>query len=261
MVKAIFFDIDGTLVSFKTHRMSENLKETLHKLQANGVKLFISSGRSRLEMNNLDGFPFDGYVAMNGAETTLGGEVIDSHPLPEATSLQVAEIAEREKVSCWVFADNVAGINHASPQAMEIAEMINLRPPCFLDLRQVAENHTVYEYTIFFDDEQARRLLYPVLKNVSYTRWHPYFLDIVAEGLSKSYGAARILERIGVTREECMAFGDGGNDIPIIEYAGIGVAMGNATDDVKAAADYVTDTVDEDGIVTALQRFGVIRET
>ena len=161
-------------------------------------------------------------------------------------------------MSCWVFADNVAGINHASPQAMEIAEMINLRPPCFLDLRQVAENHTVYEYTIFFDDEQARRLLYPVLKNVSYTRWHPYFLDIVPEGLSKSYGAARILERIGVTREECMAFGDGGNDIPIIEYAGIGVAMGNATDDVKAAADYVTDTVDEDGVVTALERFGVL---
>ena len=55
-----------------------------------------------------------------------------------------------------------------------------------------------------------------------------------------------------------MAFGDGGNDIPIIEYAGIGVAMGNATDDVKAAADYVTDTVDEDGVVTALQRFGVL---
>ena len=237
MIKAIFFDIDGTLVSFKTHRMSENLKERLHELQAKGVKLFISSGRARLVMNNLDGFPFDGYVAMNGAETTLDGEVIDSHPLPEATSLQVAEIAEREKVSCWV---------------------INLRPPCFLDLQQVAENHTVYEYTIFFDDEQARRLLYPVLKNVSYTRWHPYFLDIVPEGLSKSYGAARILERIGVTREECMAFGDGGNDIPIIEYAGIGVAMGNATDDVKAAADYVTDTVDEDGIVTALQHFGVL---
>ena len=61
-----------------------------------------------------------------------------------------------------------------------------------------------------------------------------------------------------MTREKCMAFGDGGNDIPIIEYAGIGVAMGNATDDVKAAADYVTDTVDEDGIVTALQRFGVL---
>lgn len=55
-----------------------------------------------------------------------------------------------------------------------------------------------------------------------------------------------------------MAFGDGGNDIPIIEYAGTGVAMGNATDDVKAAADYVADTVDEDGIVTALQHFGVL---
>ena len=258
MVKAIFFDIDGTLVSFKTHRMSENLKETLHKLQANGVKLFISSGRSRLVMDNLDDFPFDGYVAMNGAETTLGGEVIDSHPLPKETAMQVAEIAEREKVPCWVFAEDVAGINCSNDRALEISALTNLRPENFLDLKEVASNHTVYEYSIFFDEEQERRLLHPVLKNVGYTRWHPYFMDIVPEGLSKSYGAARILERIGVTREECMAFGDGGNDIPIIEYAGIGVAMGNAADDVKAAADYVTDTVDEDGVVTALQRFGVL---
>lgn len=261
MIKAIFFDIDGTLVSFNTHRMSERLKECLHKLHSKGIKLFISSGRARLVMNNLDGFPFDGYVAMNGAETTLNGEVIDSHPLSREVSLQVAEIAERENVSCWVFADNIAGINHSSPEALEVAGQINLYPPCFLDLSEVARNHTVYEYTIFFDEERERRLLHPVLKDVSYTRWHPYFLDIVPEGLSKSYGASKILERIGATREECIAFGDGGNDIPIIEYAGIGVAMGNATDDVKAAADYVTDTVDEDGIISALEHFGVISET
>ena len=258
MIKAIFFDIDGTLVSFNTHRMSENLKETLRKLQAAGVKLFISSGRARLVMNNLDGYPFDGYVEMNGAKTTLGNEVIDSHPLPEEVSLQVAEIAGRENVSCWVFADTIAGINFSSTKAIEVADQLNLHPSSFLDLSQVAKEHTVYEYTIFLDEEQAARLLFPVLKNVAYTRWHPYFLDIVPEGLSKAYGAARILERIGVSREECMAFGDGGNDIPIIEYAGTGVAMGNATDDVKAAADYVADTVDEDGIVTALQHFGVL---
>lgn len=258
MVKAIFFDIDGTLVSFNTHRMSEYLKEKLHELQAKGVKLFISSGRARLVMNNLDDYPFDGYVEMNGAKTTLGEEVIDSHPLSRETSLQIAAIAERENVSCWVFADTVAGINHGSPQANEVADMINLHPDHFLDLPQIAREHTVYEYTIFFDDEQASRLLFPILKDVAYTRWHPYFLDIVPEGLSKSYGASKILERIGVKREECMAFGDGGNDIPIIEYAGIGVAMGNATDDVKAVADYVTDTVDEDGIVTALEHFGVL---
>ncbi len=258
MIKAIFFDIDGTLVSFKTHRMSDNLKETLRKLQERGVKLFISSGRAKLVMNNLDDYPFDGYVEMNGAKTTFGGVVIDEHPLPKDAAFMVPEIAGRENVSCWVFADTIAGINHASPHSAEVADMLNLHPSHFLDLAQVAREHTVYEYTIFFDDEQARRLLYPVLKDVSYTRWHPYFLDIVPQGLSKSYGASKMLEHIGVAREECMAFGDGGNDIPIIEYAGIGVAMGNATDDVKAAADYVTDSVDEDGIVSALRHFGVI---
>ena len=258
MVKAIFFDIDGTLVSFNTHRMSEHLKEKLHELQAKGVKLFISSGRARLVMNNLDDFPFDGYVEMNGAKTTLGEEVIDSHPMHKETSMQIAEIAETHNVSCWVFADTVAGINHVSEHAIEVENMLNLHPSGFLDLCKVAREHQVYEYTIFFDEGQEKRLLRPVLKDVTYSRWHPYFIDVVPEGLSKSYGASKILEHIGVKREECMAFGDGGNDIPIIEYAGIGVAMGNATDDVKAVADYVTDTVDEDGIVTALEHFGVI---
>lgn len=258
MIKAVFFDIDGTLVSFKTHRMSDNLKEKLHELQAKGVKLFISTGRSRLIINNLDGFPFDGYVAMNGAETTLGGEVIDSHPLPKAAAVKVADLVSRLNVSCWIFGETAAGINFESPHTREVSASLQLFPERFYDLRKTVEEQKVYEYTIFLTEEEERKYLHPVIEGTCYTRWHPYFLDIVPEGLSKSYGASKILERLGISREECMAFGDGGNDIPIIEYAGTGVAMGNATPDVKAVADYVTDSVDEDGIVTALQHFGVL---
>ena len=69
MIKALFFDIDGTLVGFRTHRMTDSLKECLYELRAKGVKLFISSGRHILVMNNLEDFPFDGYIAMNGAMT------------------------------------------------------------------------------------------------------------------------------------------------------------------------------------------------
>ena len=258
MVKAIFFDIDGTLVSFKTHRMSGNLKEKLHELQDKGVKLFISTGRSRLIINNLDNFPFDGYVAMNGAETTLGGEVIDSHPLPKAAAVKVADLASQLNVPCWIFGETAAGINFESPHTREVSASLQLFPERFYDLRKTVEEQKVYEYTIFLTEEEERKYLHPVIEGTCYTRWHPYFLDIVPEGLSKSYGASKILERLGISREECMAFGDGGNDIPIIEYAGVGVAMGNATPDVKAVADYVTDSVDDDGIVTALRHFGVL---
>ncbi len=258
MIKAIFFDIDGTLVSFKTHRMSGNLRKRLHELQANGVKLFVSTGRSRLIINNLDDFPFDGYVAMNGAETTLGGEVIDSHPLPKAAAARVADLAAECKVPCWIFGETAAGLNFENDRTREVSASLQLFPNRFYDFHKVIEDQKVYEYTIYFTEEEERKYLYPVIEGTCYTRWHPYFLDIVPEGLSKSYGASRILERLGISREECMAFGDGGNDIPIIEYAGTGVAMGNATPDVKSVADYVTDSVDEDGVVTALQHFGVL---
>ena len=97
MIKALFFDIDGTLVGFDTHRMSDKLKECLNELRAKGVKLFISSGRHTLVMDNLESFPFDGYIAMNGVLTILGGETIDSHPLPKEISLQVGHFAGRPR--------------------------------------------------------------------------------------------------------------------------------------------------------------------
>ena len=69
---------------------------------------------------------------------------------------------------------------------------------------------------------------------------------------------AKILEYFGISRDECMAFGDGGNDIPMLEYAGVGVAMGNAKEDVQAKADFITKSVDDDGVAYALRHYGLI---
>lgn len=258
MIKALFFDIDGTLVSFGAPGMSETLKDSLHELRARGVKLFISSGRHVLVMNNIDNFPFDGYIAMNGALTILDGEVIDHHPLQKDLSLKIAGITREMNVACWAFADTVCGINFENELTREVSRTLNFFPESYLDLEEVAREHDVYQYTMYMSVEEERKYLHPVLQGVEYPRWHPYFADIVPGGLSKSYGASRILERIGVEPGECMAFGDGGNDIPMLRYAGIGVAMANAPDEVKAAAGYVTDSVDDDGVVSALERFGVL---
>ncbi|MBQ6254809.1 MAG: Cof-type HAD-IIB family hydrolase [Bacteroidales bacterium] len=258
MIKAIFFDIDGTLVSFGAPGMSDPLRDCLDELRAKGVKLFISSGRHVLVMNNINDYPFDGYIAMNGALTIFEGEVIDHHPLPVDISLQIARMTRERRVPCWSFADTVCGINFEDERTREVSRTLNFFPDRFLDLEEVARRHKVYQYTMYMTVEEERKYLHPVLKGVEYPRWHPYFADIVPGGLSKSYGASLIMERIGVGPEECMAFGDGGNDIPMLRHVGTGVAMANAPDEVKAAADYVTGPVDEDGVVTALRHFGVI---
>ncbi len=258
MTKAIFFDIDGTLVSFQTHRMSDRLKDALREAQASGVKLIIASGRPLTTMNNLEGYPFDGYIAMNGVLTYLGGEVIDEHPIPKETALKAARFADERRIPCWVFTKDIAAVNLMNKVSTDFAAQINCFPEKFVDLEKVAEEEAVFEYSLFVDEKEEMQDLRPLLEGVEYPRWHPDFTDIVCAGISKAYGIRKVLERLGAAPEECMGFGDGGNDIPMLEYVGTGVAMGNAADEVKAAADYVTDTVDEDGIVTALRHFGII---
>ncbi|MCQ2251393.1 MAG: HAD-IIB family hydrolase, partial [Bacteroidales bacterium] len=84
------------------------------------------------------------------------------------------------------------------------------------------------------------------------------FTDITDQSADKGTGLEKMAEYLGLKIEETMSFGDGGNDIPIIKRAGIGVVMGNATDEVKQFADYVTTSVDEDGVFNALRHFNVI---
>ena len=89
-------------------------------------------------------------------------------------------------------------------------------------------------------------------------RWNPNFTDITVRGADKGHALRLMAAHEGLDISECIAFGDGGNDIPILKTAGIGVAMGNAADNVKAAADYVTTHVDDNGIANAVRHFGAI---
>ena len=84
-------------------------------------------------------------------------------------------------------------------------------------------------------------------------RWHPDFADITMKSADKGMGLSAIIARHGIKPEETMAFGDGGNDMSIIRKAGVGIAMGNANEPLKNAADYITDSVDEDGLYKALE--------
>ena len=97
-----------------------------------------------------------------------------------------------------------------------------------------------------------------VLKNSAASRWHFSFADVNPKCSGKNVGIDKIIEYYSIDLSETIAFGDGGNDISMIKHAAIGVAMGNANDDVKEVADYVTDSVDEDGIYNALKHFNLI---
>ena len=115
----------------------------------------------------------------------------------------------------------------------------------------------IYQAITFLDRDNEHLLLdrAPHLKT---TRWHPHFLDVIPPTGGKDKGMDAILEHFGIPVEESMAFGDGENDLSMLVHAGIGVAMGTASDEVKRQSDWDTASVDEDGIVKALQHFQVL---
>ena len=123
-------------------------------------------------------------------------------------------------------------------------------------LEQVLEQD-ILQMTPFFLPDYERQLMAQLPHCIS-GRWHPEFTDITANGADKGKGILAIARHEGLDAADTIAFGDGGNDMSMIRQAGIGIAMGNATSELKQQADYVTTTVDEDGILNALRHYGIV---
>ena len=189
MIKAIFFDIDGTLVSFNTHRISETTLDVLYRLKAGGVKLFIASGRHLLIMDNLSGFPFDGYVCMNGSLVFDRGEMIYIHPMDREDAASVVDLTERENIPCVAFAEKEIVLNCRNELTDRVFDMIHLPSPKPVSFAPFREK-PVCQFTIFVDKEKEEKYLLPVLKHSVTARWHPEFTDIDPEDITAiSYDA------------------------------------------------------------------------
>ena len=257
MIKAVFFDIDGTLVSFKTHRVPDSTKRAIAALRAKGVRVFVASGRQLLAINNLEDLQFDGYVTLNGGYCIVGERVIYKHSMPsEDMASLVQYMEERENFPCIFVHENTFCINYTDERTDEVFRLLNFPQPPSLSLREAAKGE-IFQLVAFFTKEQEKAIM-AVMPHCEATRWNPLFSDVIPKGSSKQVGVDKMLDYFGISLEESMAFGDGGNDVLMLKHVGIGVAMGNAEDEVKQAADYVTDSVDEDGIEKALRHFGVI---
>lgn len=261
MIKALFFDIDGTLVSFKTHDVPQSAIVALTAAKKKGIKIFISSGRPKVIMNNLGQLEerglIDGYVSMNGAYCFVGDEVIDQHHIPHASAVAIARYAEHEKVPCIFVGAHDIKVHHCNKMVEEI--FYNHLHVNKIEETTIEEatSQRLYQITPFINQKQEDYIVRQV-SGCSGERWHPAFTDITATGCDKRHGVELMAQHFGIEQNEVMCFGDGGNDISMLQYAAIGVAMGNAEDFVKQEADYITDAIDNDGVYNALLHFGII---
>ena len=260
MKYALFFDIDGTLVSFKTHDIPASTIFALTQAKANGHKVFIATGRPPLIITNLGAIEhlIDGYVTINGALCFASGKEIRCRNISTDEVQLVVHDAQEKSYGLIVIGEKDVAVLDPKGEVDSIfrselaVENLNLAKPLDLVLGQ-----RILQLTAFFSADYESRLMKRVPGCTS-GRWHPAFTDITAKGADKGEGIKAMAGCLGFDARNTIAFGDGGNDASMIKAAGIGVAMGNALESLKQAADYTTTSVDDDGVLNALRHFSLI---
>ena len=256
MIKAAFFDIDGTLLSFKTHQVSPGIVRAFSALHEQGVFTFIASGRPKVLIPDMP-VSFDGYVTMNGGYCFVGDKVLLSNPIPQDETDRWLHYAQDNNLCTMLFTEHQMAISSLTdPVANGIHDQLQFEMPPLVPIDQMFGSE-VYQIIAVMPAERDAEVL-DLLPYCRLPRWHPQFSDLVHMDNSTAVGIESVLKHFGIGREECIAFGDGGNDIEMLEYCGIGVAMGNADDKVKSHADYVTTSVDEEGIEQAFKALHII---
>ena len=256
MIKAAFFDIDGTLLSFKTHLVSPGTIQAFEELHRQGIHTFISSGRPKVLIPPMP-VGFDGYVTMNGGYCFVGDQVLLRNPIPQQETDRWLQYAEQENLCTMIFTEHEMFVNtHSDHVANAIRNQLEFQMPPLLPTQQMMGRET-FQVIAIMPAERDNDVL-QMLPHCRLPRWHPQFSDLVNADNSKATGIDSILHHYGIDRNECIGFGDGGNDIEMLDFCGIGVAMGNADDNVKAHADYVTTSVDDEGIANALRQLHII---
>ena len=258
--KLIVLDLDGTLTNSKKEISSRN-RETLIRIQEQGIRLVLASGRptygivplaNKLRMNEFGGF----ILSYNG------GEIINW----ETKEMMYENVLPNEVVPVLYEC-------HLSILTYDGAEIVteNSQDPyvqkeAFLNKMAIRETNDfltditlpVAKCLIVGDAGKLipveSELCIRLQGKINVFRSEPYFLELVPQGIDKALSLSVLLENIGMTREEVIAIGDGYNDLSMIKFAGMGIAMGNAQEPVKKAADYITLTNEEDGVAEAIER-------
>lgn len=260
MIRAAFFDIDGTLVSFKTHKIPQSAVDAIKTFHDQGGRVYISTGRPIAIVTNIGQISdiVDGYITFNGAYTFVGNDDISIDAIPDSdvqVMLKDADVNGYPVIVCGKR-DLVVYNYHEIFDEVFVDELgvtnidINKRISAL-------QGQPILQLTPFFRLDAEKKVM-PRMPHCISARWNPQFTDITRSGADKGNALRMLAAHEGLDISECMAFGDGGNDISILRAAGIGVAMGNAADGVKASADYVTTHIDDDGIANAFRHFELI---
>lgn len=258
MIKIAFFDIDGTILDIGAPSVTPRVTWALNELRRRGVRTFVATGRAPFMLPKFDGIQFDGVMSFNGSFCADKNEVIFANTLDPSDVKRFIENASALGVPVLIATDRRKGSNFFSNDLEEYLQLsLNTANIVSPEEYHKLEDSDVYQLMVGTKEDLDEALLAGT-RNLRFARWWPYAADVIPKLSGKALGMEKILDHYGFSREECIAFGDGGNDLDMIRYAGCGVAMDNAVPEVREAADYVTDCCADDGVYTALKHFGLV---
>ncbi len=266
--KLIVTDMDGTLLNSKSN-VSERTKRALQGLHKKGVHIAIATGRiyttAKIYGEQLG--IVTPIICSNGAivKNLKDDKIIFSQPLKKEDAIKIIDICKENNMYFYFYSHDTIyseseerRLLYFSEWGKTLNEKDQIKIEIISDSKKIIENDTIYKFGVQHDDMVKLESITNIIKSNLDVETHKSWLDLVDvmdRGVSKGKAVERLANSLGVKREEIITIGDNENDLSMLEYAGLGVAMGNAIDKVKDMADYITDTNDNDGVAKVIEKF------
>jgi Cof subfamily protein (haloacid dehalogenase superfamily) len=264
MYKLIAVDMDGTLLNEKKE-ISDRCIQAICKLKENGKKFVIATGRPlngvMNYINQLNLLDDDDYViAFNGAlvQSTKTKQIIFNKPLSLDVYKELFTISKQLGVNIHALTEDSVLTPKNNPFT-EIEANIN-QIPIIEGAIEYIDASTIIVKVMFIDEPEKLDAIIPQIPawiNEKYTilRSSPIFLEFLDKSVNKGAGVSAVAKQLGLEREEVICVGDAGNDLAMIRYAGLGIAMDNAMEEIKSEADFITYSNEEDGVAYVIEKF------
>lgn len=261
MKKAIFFDIDGTLIDCMKgiSEITPKVKEVINRVKENGDYAFIATGRPyALLYENLLDFGFDGFILANGAHVIVNNETIYSEPIDKEFIKKLVREFEKSNLQYILQGETYSYLKDSCNEFYDYYDRIGVSRQYFRGKFNI-DDIDVHKLEVLCPNDDAVDLCISLIKSNPecdyFSSVNKKAVEVYLKKNTKGTAILKVLDYLDIKLENTYAFGDGKNDIEMLLTVSCGIAMGNAHDEVKKYANKITDSIHNDGVAVGIEKY------